>query len=185
MASCSTKPQLPAHLAKAPSSLPPNTHPLPRTGQLAALLTGLRNKETSRGAFVFYADRVNRLLVEEGESSSVSSSTRRRPRNAPSSPLGSSASPLPLSQASTTSPSSRRVRLACARPRAHARPLTSTFPPPPLFPLTARSCHHPDRRVLASLPPAPVQVQPLSPVQIRRAQASTTMASASRARSAA
>ncbi|TNY18258.1 uracil phosphoribosyltransferase-domain-containing protein [Rhodotorula diobovata] len=66
MASCSTKPQLPAHLAKAPSSLPPNTHPLPRTGQLAALLTGLRNKETSRGAFVFYADRVNRLLVEEG-----------------------------------------------------------------------------------------------------------------------
>ncbi|GAA5893099.1 hypothetical protein JCM8208_004346 [Rhodotorula glutinis] len=63
---CPQKPQLPAHLAQEPSDLPPNTHPLPRTGQLAALLTGLRNKETSRGAFVFYADRVNRLLVEEG-----------------------------------------------------------------------------------------------------------------------
>ncbi|GAA5933530.1 hypothetical protein JCM3775_003723 [Rhodotorula graminis] len=63
---CPQKPSLPAHLAQEPSDLPPNTHPLPRTGQLAALLTGLRNKETSRGAFVFYADRVNRLLVEEG-----------------------------------------------------------------------------------------------------------------------
>ncbi|GAA5850280.1 hypothetical protein JCM9279_006511 [Rhodotorula babjevae] len=63
---CPSKPQLPTHLAQEPSDLPPNTHPLPRTGQLAALLTGLRNKETSRGAFVFYADRVNRLLVEEG-----------------------------------------------------------------------------------------------------------------------
>ncbi|GJN89597.1 hypothetical protein Rhopal_002584-T1 [Rhodotorula paludigena] len=57
---------LPAHIGAAPGNLPPNVCQLPRTGQLAALLTGLRNKETSRGAFVFYADRVNRLLVEEG-----------------------------------------------------------------------------------------------------------------------
>lgn len=96
---CPQKPQLPAHLAQEPSDLPPNTHPLPRTGQLAALLTGLRNKETSRGAFVFYADRVNRLLVEEGALPVSLSPALVSPHLAPSSTARLTSSPSLRAQA--------------------------------------------------------------------------------------
>jgi uracil phosphoribosyltransferase len=39
---------------------------LPQTAQLEALYTIIRDKETKRGDFLFYSDRIIRLLVEEG-----------------------------------------------------------------------------------------------------------------------
>ncbi|KAL2753936.1 hypothetical protein ACRALDRAFT_2043062 [Sodiomyces alcalophilus JCM 7366] len=39
---------------------------LPQTPQLIALLTIIRDKNTERGDFVFYSNRIIRLLVEEG-----------------------------------------------------------------------------------------------------------------------
>ena len=39
---------------------------LKMTPQLRTLLTIIRDKETKRNDFIFYADRINRLLVEEG-----------------------------------------------------------------------------------------------------------------------
>ena len=39
---------------------------MPQTAQLEALYTIIRNKGTSRGDFLFYSDRIIRLLVEEG-----------------------------------------------------------------------------------------------------------------------
>ncbi|TKA57746.1 Uracil phosphoribosyltransferase [Rhodotorula sp. CCFEE 5036] len=57
---------LPATVTAGPSDLPPNTCALPRTGQLAGLLTAIRDKQTARGDFIFYSDRIIRLLVEEG-----------------------------------------------------------------------------------------------------------------------
>jgi uracil phosphoribosyltransferase len=48
--------------------LPPNCTRLPQTKQLDALLTIIRDKETSRSDFIFYSDRIIRLLVEEGQS---------------------------------------------------------------------------------------------------------------------
>ncbi len=39
---------------------------LEKTPQLHTLLTIIRNKDTKRNDFIFYADRINRLLVEEG-----------------------------------------------------------------------------------------------------------------------
>lgn len=59
---------LPATVTAGPSNLPPNTCALPRTGQLAGLLTAIRDKQTARGDFIFYSDRIIRLLVEEGAS---------------------------------------------------------------------------------------------------------------------
>lgn len=47
--------------------LPPNCARLPQTKQLDALLTIIRDKETNRSNFIFYSDRIIRLLVEEGE----------------------------------------------------------------------------------------------------------------------
>ncbi len=47
-------------------NLPPNVYTLPQTAQLEALYTIIRDKETSRGDFLFYSDRIIRLLVEEG-----------------------------------------------------------------------------------------------------------------------
>ncbi|KAJ1946711.1 hypothetical protein GGF37_000995 [Kickxella alabastrina] len=44
----------------------PRLHQLPQTKQLKALMTIIRDQTTSRGDFVFYSDRVIRLLVEEG-----------------------------------------------------------------------------------------------------------------------
>ena len=46
--------------------LPPSVFTLPQTAQLEALFTIIRNKETTRGDFLFYSDRIIRLLVEEG-----------------------------------------------------------------------------------------------------------------------
>ncbi|KAK7459644.1 Uracil phosphoribosyltransferase, synthesizes UMP from uracil [Stygiomarasmius scandens] len=48
------------------ASLPPSVYTLKPTAQLEALYTIIRNKETSRGDFLFYSDRIIRLLVEEG-----------------------------------------------------------------------------------------------------------------------
>ncbi|PIE33855.1 uracil phosphoribosyltransferase [candidate division KSB3 bacterium] len=39
---------------------------LKMTPQLRTLMTIVRNKETKRNDFIFYADRINRLLIEEG-----------------------------------------------------------------------------------------------------------------------
>ncbi|KAL7271675.1 Uracil phosphoribosyltransferase, synthesizes UMP from uracil [Rhizina undulata] len=43
-----------------------NVHILPQTPQLIALLTMIRDKNTARGDFIFYSNRIIRLLVEEG-----------------------------------------------------------------------------------------------------------------------
>lgn len=43
-----------------------NISVLKQTQQLIALLTTIRDKTTGRGDFIFYSDRVIRLLVEEG-----------------------------------------------------------------------------------------------------------------------
>ncbi|KAL7005184.1 hypothetical protein EMMF5_005293 [Cystobasidiomycetes sp. EMM_F5] len=48
------------------SSLPSNSYTLRQTSQLDALLTIVRDRTTQRGAFIFYSDRIIRLLVEEG-----------------------------------------------------------------------------------------------------------------------
>ncbi|GMM36783.1 uracil phosphoribosyltransferase [Saccharomycopsis crataegensis] len=45
---------------------PKNVILLPQTNQLLSLYTIIRNKETQRSDFVFYSDRIIRLLVEEG-----------------------------------------------------------------------------------------------------------------------
>ena len=50
----------------APASLPPSVFTLPQTAQLEALYTIIRDKKTNRGDFLFYSDRIIRLLVEEG-----------------------------------------------------------------------------------------------------------------------
>ncbi|EPQ59755.1 PRTase-like protein [Gloeophyllum trabeum ATCC 11539] len=49
-----------------PASLPPSVFTLPQTAQLEALFTIIRDKDTPRGEFLFYSDRIIRLLVEEG-----------------------------------------------------------------------------------------------------------------------
>ncbi|KAL1928252.1 hypothetical protein VTP01DRAFT_3168 [Rhizomucor pusillus] len=46
--------------------LPPQVQLLPATPQLKGLMTIVRSRTTSRADFVFYSDRVIRLLVEEG-----------------------------------------------------------------------------------------------------------------------
>ncbi|QQK44984.1 Cytosine deaminase-uracil phosphoribosyltransferase fusion protein [Penicillium digitatum] len=43
-----------------------NVHVLPQTPQLIALLTMIRDKRTTRADFIFYSNRIIRLLVEEG-----------------------------------------------------------------------------------------------------------------------
>ncbi|PVU97351.1 hypothetical protein BB559_002063 [Furculomyces boomerangus] len=43
-----------------------NVYLLPQTNQLKALITIIRDRETKRPDFIFYADRIIRLLVEEG-----------------------------------------------------------------------------------------------------------------------
>lgn len=57
---------LPTQLPAAPEGTPSNTVALPRTNQLAGLLTIIRDAKTNRGDFIFYSDRIIRLLVEEG-----------------------------------------------------------------------------------------------------------------------
>lgn len=43
-----------------------NVHILPQTAQLIALLTMIRDRNTIRADFIFYSNRIIRLLVEEG-----------------------------------------------------------------------------------------------------------------------
>ncbi|SZF00441.1 unnamed protein product [Blumeria hordei] len=43
-----------------------NVHTLPQTPQLIALLTIIRDQSTARADFIFYSNRIIRLLVEEG-----------------------------------------------------------------------------------------------------------------------
>ncbi|KAH7007980.1 uracil phosphoribosyltransferase-domain-containing protein [Ilyonectria destructans] len=43
-----------------------NVHVLPQTPQLIALLSMIRSKTTDRADFIFYSNRIIRLLVEEG-----------------------------------------------------------------------------------------------------------------------
>ncbi|KAI9661657.1 MAG: Uracil phosphoribosyltransferase, synthesizes UMP from uracil [Bathelium mastoideum] len=43
-----------------------NVHILPQTSQLIALLTIIRDQKTNRADFIFYSNRIIRLLVEEG-----------------------------------------------------------------------------------------------------------------------
>lgn len=50
----------------SPSAVPPSVFTLPQTAQLEALYTIIRDKDTSRADFLFYSDRIIRLLVEEG-----------------------------------------------------------------------------------------------------------------------
>jgi uracil phosphoribosyltransferase len=44
----------------------PNLHILPSNNQIRGLLTIIRNANTSREDFIFYADRLIRLLIEQG-----------------------------------------------------------------------------------------------------------------------
>lgn len=46
--------------------VPPSVFTLRQTAQLEALYTIIRDKDTPRGDFIFYSDRIIRLLVEEG-----------------------------------------------------------------------------------------------------------------------
>ncbi|CAK7894836.1 uracil phosphoribosyltransferase [[Candida] anglica] len=46
--------------------MPENVIVLPQTNQLIGLYSIIRNNATKRGDFVFYSDRIIRLLVEEG-----------------------------------------------------------------------------------------------------------------------
>ena len=53
-------------MSSAPHTTPASVVTLKRTAQLEALYTIIRDKNTSRGDFLFYSDRIIRLLVEEG-----------------------------------------------------------------------------------------------------------------------
>ena len=66
------------HTAICPADLPSNVFTLQRTGQLAALFTIIRDTKTHRGDFVFYADRICRLLIEEGKLLTHSRCSSRR-----------------------------------------------------------------------------------------------------------
>ena len=55
------------HLApNTKCDIPQSVFTLRHTAQLEALYTIIRDKNTSRGDFIFYSDRIIRLLVEEG-----------------------------------------------------------------------------------------------------------------------
>jgi Uracil phosphoribosyltransferase len=55
-----------AHLSRPAPPKYENVIVLPQTNQLIALLTICRDKTTTRADFIFYANRIIRLLVEEG-----------------------------------------------------------------------------------------------------------------------
>ncbi|KAJ3738965.1 uracil phosphoribosyltransferase-domain-containing protein [Lentinula detonsa] len=60
------QPSLSKTTASSNGTVPPSVFTLPQTAQLEALYTIIRDKDTSRGDFLFYSDRIIRLLVEEG-----------------------------------------------------------------------------------------------------------------------
>jgi uracil phosphoribosyltransferase len=67
--SSSSIPPATSSAAAAPSigpAIPPNVVRLPATSQLEALLTVIRDQKTARSDFIFYSNRIIRLLVEEG-----------------------------------------------------------------------------------------------------------------------
>ncbi|ATZ48398.1 Bcfur1 [Botrytis cinerea B05.10] len=59
------RPEKPIATVSTPVSFE-NVHTLPQTPQLIALLTMIRDKNTQRADFIFYSNRIIRLLVEEG-----------------------------------------------------------------------------------------------------------------------
>src|SRR6201996_8718769 len=65
-----TTPNAPANAnptsQNSPATIPATVITLKQTAQLEALYTIIRDKNTSRGDFIFYSDRIIRLLVEEG-----------------------------------------------------------------------------------------------------------------------
>lgn len=65
-----TTPNAPANAnptsQNASAAIPASVITLKQTAQLEALYTIIRDKNTSRGDFIFYSDRIIRLLVEEG-----------------------------------------------------------------------------------------------------------------------
>ena len=67
MASASNTIATSATTAQTGPSMPPNSARLPQSAQLHALLTIIRDKNTSRSDFIFYSDRIIRLLVDEGK----------------------------------------------------------------------------------------------------------------------
>ena len=58
-------PAQPATNQSQMNPLPPSVFTLAQTAQLEALYTIIRPKETSRGDFLFYSDRIIWLLLEE------------------------------------------------------------------------------------------------------------------------
>ena len=62
----STPSAVSAHGSTVGPTLPNNVIRLPATSQLHALLTIIRDENTPRSDFIFYSDRIIRLLVEEG-----------------------------------------------------------------------------------------------------------------------
>ncbi|PVV01589.1 hypothetical protein BB560_003987, partial [Smittium megazygosporum] len=52
-------------MSSTPCEKYPSVYLLPQTNQLKALMTMIRDRNTIRRDFVFYSDRVIRLLVEE------------------------------------------------------------------------------------------------------------------------
>lgn len=65
IAASSTETPIAPGASKMPA-LPSSVFTLKPTAQLEALFTIIRDKNTSRGDFLFYSDRIIRLLVEEG-----------------------------------------------------------------------------------------------------------------------
>ncbi|KAG9247888.1 uracil phosphoribosyltransferase [Calycina marina] len=61
------RPEIQKPTATVSTAIPhKNVHTLSQTPQLIALLTMIRSKETQRADFIFYSNRIIRLLVEEG-----------------------------------------------------------------------------------------------------------------------
>ena len=61
-----------------PAAIPPNVITLRQTAQLEALYTIIRDQSTVRGDFIFYSDRIIRLLVRRVPDAS---SARADPRS--------------------------------------------------------------------------------------------------------
>ncbi|KAK0200404.1 uracil phosphoribosyltransferase-domain-containing protein [Desarmillaria ectypa] len=66
MATALVPPAQPSTNRSHMNPVPLSVFTLPQTAQLEALYTIIRDKDTSRGDFLFYSDRIIRLLVEEG-----------------------------------------------------------------------------------------------------------------------
>lgn len=56
----------PEHQVALETTYPNNLIVLPKSGQLSLLMTHIRDCSTKCADFVFYSDRIIRLLIEEG-----------------------------------------------------------------------------------------------------------------------